>query len=620
MTRKLRHGSLFSGVGGVDLGLEWAGFETMWQVEIDPFARKVLERRWPGVPKFIDVRHCGKKNLEEVDIISGGFPCQQISCAGKREGIGTPNRPTDRSDLWFEYRRIVSELRPRWVLVENVSRLLDTADGDTVLDGLEEIGYSWWTQLLDAGALGAPHRRERVWILCHDGSRDHCDLEAVMAEAGVLPPECQHRMEEALGRWDYWKHELGRGAAAGCPTVTTTPTATAVLEAQWPGGRMHQNPEGRWRKRSKRGIEGSASWPQEMLVRAVTQRNPRLVPTPESCEDFMGFPRGWTCLAEEATALPEELAAEWDGEPDAGLYARIVRGVRRIPGWPERVRALGNAVVAQVPMLIGACIQRYESRSPMAAHALTAVSGGGGRGRDVPAQGVAIPQDSRHLSPVGTRFETLGVEGTRRAYTELNAALEGLASTFVRTMEEIIPYLERMQRLLSQRGADRRMVLRKAGLPTWTEWAEGYARSLHCTLRTVQRHILLVREGQERKALGPGSHAEQQDRGVLKQVRLGVRQQAALVEAHLAANGLAAALRDGADWHAALEQFEKTAVAPAVLGEWLCATSRQPDWKGMLASLLDALEPCGESLPAPARDAMRAAQGLLGCRNSLAVI
>jgi hypothetical protein len=69
-----------------------------------------------------------------------------------------------------------------------------------------------------------------------------------------------------------------------------------------------------------------------------------------------------------------------------------------------------------------------------------------------------------------------------------------------------------------------------------------------------------------------------------------------------------------------LEQFEKTAVAPAVLGEWLCATSRQPDWKGMLASLLDALEPCGESLPAPARDAMRAAQGLLGCRNSLAVI
>ncbi len=619
MAGKLRHGSLFTGVGGVDLGLEWAGFETVWQVEIDPFARKVLERRWPGVPKFIDVRHCGKKNLEEVDIVSGGFPCQQISCAGKREGIGTPNSPTERSGLWFEYRRIISELRPRWVLIENVSRLLDTADGDTVLDGLEEIGYSWWPRLLDAGALGAPHRRERAWILCHDSTRDHCDFEAVIAEKGALPPECQQRMEEALGRWNYWKRELSTGAN-GCPPMTTTPTATAVLEAQWPAGRIYQNAEGRWRKQSKKGIEGSASWPQEMLVRAVTQRNPRLVPTPESCEDFMGFPRGWTCLAEEATALPEELAAEWDGEPDAALYGRIVRGVRRIPGWPDRLRALGNAVVVQVPMIIGACVQRHESRSPMAAHALAAVSGGGGQGRSLPAQVVVVPQGSRHLSPVETKFETLGVEGTRRAYRELNSALEGLASTFVRTMEEIIPHLERMQRLLSQRGADRRMVLKKAGLPTWTEWAERYARSLHCTLRTVQRHILLVREAQEPKALGPASPGDRAAGGASKRATLGIRQQAELVKAQMAANGLAAALRQGADWHAALEEFERAAVAPALLDEWLYATGRQPDWKGMLASLLDALEPCGESLPAPARDALHAAQGLLGCMNSLAVI
>ena len=136
MTRKLRHGSLFSGVGGIDLGLAWAGFEVVWQVEIAPFARKILEKRWPGVRKLYDVRRCGRDNLEPVDLISGGSPCQQISCAGKREGIGTPDSPTERSGLWFEYLRIIGELRPRWVLIENVSRLLDTADGETVLDGL----------------------------------------------------------------------------------------------------------------------------------------------------------------------------------------------------------------------------------------------------------------------------------------------------------------------------------------------------------------------------------------------------------------------------------------------------------------------------------------------------
>jgi DNA-cytosine methyltransferase len=174
MTKKLRHGSLFTGVGGVDLGLEWAGFETAWQVEIDPFARRVLEKRWSDVPKFTDVRECGKHNLEPVNIISGGFPCVGISVAGKRRGLGTAGSPTQRSGLWFEYRRIIGELRPRWVLIENVSRLLETADAGTVLDGLEETGYSWWSRLIDAGALGAPHKRERTFILCHDDACGSC--------------------------------------------------------------------------------------------------------------------------------------------------------------------------------------------------------------------------------------------------------------------------------------------------------------------------------------------------------------------------------------------------------------------------------------------------------------
>jgi DNA (cytosine-5)-methyltransferase 1 len=620
MTKKLRHGSLFTGVGGVDLGLEWAGFETVWQVEIDPFARRVLEKHWPDVPKLTDVRECGQRNLEPVDIISGGFPCQQISCAGKREGIGTPDHPSERSGLWFECQRIITELRPRWVLIENVSRLLDTADGETVLDGLEEIGYSWWSRLIDAGALGAPHRRERTFILCHDDACGSCDFEAVFAETGALPPECQQRMDEALGRWNYWRGELGMGTAEGCPTITTTPTAIGVLEPHWPDGRVYRNGEGRWRKWTKRGTEGSASWAQEMLVRAVTQRNPRLLPTAGCCEDFMGFPRGWTSLAEEGTALPEELVTGWVGESDADAYARMVRAVRRTPHWRQRLGALGNAVVVQVPMVIGACIQRWESRSETASHAWNAGSGRDGWGGNVRALCVARPENSRQMSPVECRFETLGVERTKRVYAELNSKLEGLAGAVVRTMAELVPYLERMQRLLSQRGADRKLVLKRAGLPCWTEWAERYAASLHCSLRTIQRHIVLVRECERQKALGPGTAAEKKTRGVPKHAKLDARQQAALVEAHLAANELAAALRDGIDWETPLAKFEKVAVAPAVLEGWLCSSSRQPDWRTALVKLVDALEPCAGNLPDLAGNALRAAEALLGGRTGVGTV
>jgi type II secretory pathway pseudopilin PulG len=178
-------------------------------------------------------------------------------------------------------------------------------------------------------------------------------------------------------------------------------------------------------------------------------------------------------------------------------------------------------------------------------------------------------------------------------------------------MEEIIPYLERMQRLLSQRGADRRMVLKRAGLPAWTEWAERYARSLHCTLRTVQRHILLVREGQEPKALGPASPDEGVAGGALKRVRLDARQQAALLRAQLAANRLAEALRVGADWHAALAGFEKATVAQPTLDAWLSALNPEPDWRAALVGLVEALEPFDRTLPSPAMTALHAAKALL---------
>lgn len=110
-------GSLFSGIGGLELGLEWAGVgHTAWQVEMDPFCRSVLAKHWPNVERHVDVREVGAASLARVDLICGGFPCQDVSSAGARRGLAGK-----RSGLWFEYRRIVDELRPAWVVVENVT-------------------------------------------------------------------------------------------------------------------------------------------------------------------------------------------------------------------------------------------------------------------------------------------------------------------------------------------------------------------------------------------------------------------------------------------------------------------------------------------------------------------
>ncbi len=115
----MKFGSLFSGIGGFDLGLERAGMECAWQVEIDEYCLKVLEKHWPSVSRYTDVRECGRDNLEPVDLICGGFPCIDISRAGKKEGINGKD-----SGLWTEFFRIIGELRPQYAVVENVSDLL----------------------------------------------------------------------------------------------------------------------------------------------------------------------------------------------------------------------------------------------------------------------------------------------------------------------------------------------------------------------------------------------------------------------------------------------------------------------------------------------------------------
>jgi len=168
MTEKaqLTHGSLFAGIGGFDLGFERAGIKTVWQVEIDPFCRKVLERHWPQVPRFADIREYGQRFiLERPDVVTGGFPCQDLSKAGRRAGIDGA-----RSGLWKEMRRVVCSLRPNFVLVENVPGLLESGLG-RVLGDLAACGFDAEWECLPASAFGAPHLRDRTFVVAYPNGK-----------------------------------------------------------------------------------------------------------------------------------------------------------------------------------------------------------------------------------------------------------------------------------------------------------------------------------------------------------------------------------------------------------------------------------------------------------------
>lgn len=161
-------GSLFAGIGGFDLGLERAGFEIRWQVEIDDFCNDVLVDRWPYINRWLDIREFGKdanEYIEAVDVICGGFPCQDISPAGARRGIDGP-----QSGLWVDYIRVVRDLRPRYVIVENSADLLVRGMG-RVLGDLAASGYNAEWECLPAFAFGAPHRRDRVFIVAYPERR-----------------------------------------------------------------------------------------------------------------------------------------------------------------------------------------------------------------------------------------------------------------------------------------------------------------------------------------------------------------------------------------------------------------------------------------------------------------
>ena len=183
---KLKVLDLFSGIGGFSLGLEKTGkFETVAFCEIEKYPRMVLSKHWPDVPVYDDVTELDNERLESdgitgIDVITGGFPCQDISIAGKGAGLSG-----ERSGLWYEYQRLISDIRPRYAIVENVSALLNRGLAD-ILGGLASLGYDATWTMLDSQYAGTPQRRRRVYILgVRDGIPEGTDVFMLGERSGV---------------------------------------------------------------------------------------------------------------------------------------------------------------------------------------------------------------------------------------------------------------------------------------------------------------------------------------------------------------------------------------------------------------------------------------------------
>lgn len=271
---------LFSGIGGFSLGLERAGMTTVAFCEIEPYCRAVLKKHWPDVPCYDDIRTLSAQRLSAdgiaVDVICGGFPCQDISCAGAGAGI-----EGERSGLWREYSRLIGELRPRYAIVENVAALLGRGLG-VVLGDLAALGFDAEWHCVPASAVGAPHRRDRLWIVAYPMSAERRQVGG--ARGRVARQNRVSQGQESPGR-----SEPGH-----------SPLANANADH-----------------------EHGRSSPLQM---------------------------GWGRFAREVVEDGDARRAEWSAEPDVG---RVADGV---PSRVDRLGALGNAVVPQIPEIIGRAI------------------------------------------------------------------------------------------------------------------------------------------------------------------------------------------------------------------------------------------------------------------------
>ncbi|MBI4695548.1 MAG: DNA (cytosine-5-)-methyltransferase [Gammaproteobacteria bacterium] len=321
---ELRVGSLFAGIGSFDLGFERAGgFRTVWFSEIDRFCSAVLDARFPGIPNHGDITAIRGCNVEPVDVLVGGFPCTDISVAGRGAGIEGPE-----SGLWREFARLAGELRPRWIVIEN-SRALRNRGYDRVASQLEALGYAVWPFVVSAADVGAVHLRERVWVIAHTDSERCRELGlAEHSEQQSTPGREPDRL--GTGR-------PGQGAA------TADADDDSLRLEQWgtPRGPRTAGPQD----------DGDARHAPDTLA-------PRL-PLPE-CEAVLRA--GWRY---ERRAVAEcDRARPWDAGPpvapvclvDDWTPDSLVRHRR------PALRALGNSLLPQIAEIIARAIRRVEDQ------------------------------------------------------------------------------------------------------------------------------------------------------------------------------------------------------------------------------------------------------------------
>jgi DNA (cytosine-5)-methyltransferase 1 len=340
----VRIGSLFSGIGGIDLGLERAGMTVAWQCEIDPWCRSVLARHWPSVPCYHDVEDIHDET-PRVDLLAGGFPCQPVSVAGR--GLAQ----ADERWLWPAFARAIRVLRPRWVLVENVPGLLARGFGD-VLGDLAALGFDAEWTVFGAREVGAPHRRDRVWIVAWD-----------RADAGGAGLE--GRGPGRPTRDDGGARPLADAAGGGRERRATGGTRRHVTDRQDAGREEAERAARNGGRHGCAHVADAEGEPQRAGLRAseprgIGRRRPgdgggesRDVPDADGA-GLEGLRRRDELRADEAGGRLPPAADWWAAEPDVG---RVAHGV---PARMDRLRGLGNAVVPQCAEWIGRRILEAE--------------------------------------------------------------------------------------------------------------------------------------------------------------------------------------------------------------------------------------------------------------------
>ena len=347
---------LFSGIGGFSIGLEKAGFETVAFCEIEPYCRGVLERHWPDTPIYGDVKQLTGEQLRAdgivPDVIVGGYPCQPFSVAGRQRGEEDPRH------LWPEVHRLIRELRPRWVVCENVSGHIKLGL-DEVLSALEAEGYTVWPFIIPACSIDAPHKRDRVWIVAHsDSSDDRRDAGTVRKAQG------EERLQERNQSW--LAGNSGQARTAMADTDSDDWGRVSCTEPQGRNSRVEHGggSQGQPVRRTNKDVADADNRQRDGENKEVFSGRHTAADGGQDVADSQSQrPQGRTeepaygvgDLSPPSERGGTDFRDGWPTEPNVG---RVVDG---LPHRSHRIKALGNAVVPQIPEAIGLTIMRYEN-------------------------------------------------------------------------------------------------------------------------------------------------------------------------------------------------------------------------------------------------------------------